>query len=51
MNFMFSSKCCTVFKMVHVFLKFEILFNDLIVKVCYNKSLFYIITINIYIYI
>jgi hypothetical protein len=48
MNFMFSSKCCTVFKMVHVFLKFEILFNDLIVKVCYNKSLFYIITINIY---
>jgi hypothetical protein len=30
------------------FFKFEMLLHDLIVKVCYNKSLFYIITISIY---
>jgi hypothetical protein len=28
--------------------KFEILLYDLIIKVCYNESLFYIITIIIY---
>jgi hypothetical protein len=28
--------------------KFEMLLDDLIVKVCYNESLFYIITISIY---
>jgi hypothetical protein len=30
------------------FFKFEILLYDLIIKVCYNESLFYIITISIY---
>ena len=30
------------------FFKFEMLLHDLIVKVCYTKSLFYIITISIY---
>jgi hypothetical protein len=30
-----------------IFFKFEMLLHDLIVKVCYNKSLFYIITIII----
>jgi hypothetical protein len=30
------------------FFKFEMLLHNLIVKVCYEESLFYIITISIY---
>jgi hypothetical protein len=35
------------FKRFMLFFKFEMLLHDLIVKICYNESLFYIITINI----
>ena len=47
-NFMFPSMCWIIFLKDSCFFKFEMLLHDLIVKVCYKESLFYIITISIY---